>query len=545
MTKIYLGNNNLKAAGVKIEFTHDQVQEYIKVATNYLYFIKNYVKIVSIDEGLVPFNTWDFQDRMIRTMDQNRFTICKLPRQVGKTTSVGAYILWKALFTEDYNIAILANKRSQAIDILGRIKLMYEHLPKWMQQGVVEWNKASIKLENGTEIIASSTSSSAIRGKTQNLIYLDEFAFVPNNIQEEFFTSVFPTISSGKTSKVIITSTPNGMNLFYKIWIDSEQGRNDYERMEIHWSDVPGRDEKWREEIIRNTSEEQFRQEFECLFLGSTNTLIHPNKLRMMTFIQPLYEKNNLKCYEEVQRNHTYVIVVDTSRGLGQDYSAFIVFDITEYPYRGVALYRSKDISPLMYPNVVYNAAKKYNDAFVLVEINDIGEQVSNIIYYDLEYENTFKITQRNGLQGISSGFGSGRSQLGVRTTKSVKRIGCSTLKDVIEQDKLIFEDYTFVNELSNFVQIRESYEADDGYNDDVVMCAVLFSWLIRQDYFKEISDSDLRKKMYEDNQKMIEDEMLPFGFLDDGHDNPDIINIDTARLGWSLPPTDSISDKW
>ncbi len=282
-----------------------------------------------------------------------------------------------------------------------------------------------------------------------------------------------------------------------------------------------------------------------CLFLGSTNTLIHPNKLRMMTFVQPLYEKNNLKCYEEVQKNHTYVIVVDTSRGLGQDYSAFVVFDITEYPYRGVALYRSKDISPLMYPNVVYNAAKKYNDAFVLVEINDIGEQVSNIIYYDLEYENIFKITQRNGLQGISSGFGSGRSQLGVRTTKSVKRIGCSTLKDVIEQDKLIFEDYSFVNELSNFVQIRESYEADDGYHDDVVMCAVLFAWLIRQDYFKELSNSDLRKKMYEDNQKLIEDEMLPFGFLDDGHDNPDIINIDTDRLGWSLPPIDSISEKW
>ncbi len=290
MTKIYLGNNNLKAAGVKIEFTHEEVQEYIKVATNYLYFIKNYVKIVSIDEGLVPFNTWDFQDKMIRTMDQNRFTICKLPRQVGKTTSVGAYILWKALFTEDYNIAILANKRSQAIDILGRIKLMYEHLPKWMQQGVIEWNKASIKLENGTEIIASSTSSSAIRGKTQNLIYLDEFAFVPNNIQEEFFTSVFPTISSGKTSKVIITSTPNGMNLFYKIWIDSEQGRNDYERMEIHWSDVPGRDEKWREEIIRNTSEEQFRQEFECLD-GNTVVRVRKNNIIQEITLHDLINK--------------------------------------------------------------------------------------------------------------------------------------------------------------------------------------------------------------------------------------------------------------
>ena len=542
MPEIYLGNQNLKAAGVTVEFTHEQVQEYIKVATDHIYFIKNYVKIVSIDEGLVPFDTWDFQEEMVKTFDQNRFSVCKLPRQVGKTTTVGAYILWKALFTEDYNIAILANKRSQAIEILGRIQLMYEHLPKWMQQGVLEWNKASIVLENGTTIIASSTSSSAIRGTSQNLIYLDEFAFVPNNIQEEFFTSVFPTISSGKTSKVIITSTPNGMNLFYKIWVDSQEERNDYERVEIHWSDVPGRDEAWRKEIIRNTSEEQFRQEFECEFLGSTNTLIHPTKLKALTFRSPLYTKNNFKCYEEVQRDHTYIIVVDTSRGLGQDSSAFVVFDVTEYPYRGIGLYSSKDISPMLYPDVIYNIAKKYNDAFVLVEINDIGEQVASILFHDFEYENIFRAALNSGSQYISSGFGGGRSQLGVRTTKSVKRLGCSTLKDMVEQDKLVFEDYDYISELCNFIQVKESYQAEEGFHDDIVMCAVLFAWLVRQEYFKELTDKDLRKKLYEDNQKMIEDEMLPFGFLDDGHESDDIINIDTDRLGWSLPPIDSIN---
>ena len=545
MPKIYLGNQNLKAAGVQVEFTQEQVQEYIKVATNTKYFIKNYTKIVSVDEGLIPFATWEFQDEMLDTFEKNRFSICKLPRQVGKTTTVGAYLLWKILFTEDYNIAILANKRSQAIEILGRIQLMYEHLPKWMQQGVLEWNKASLRLENGSEIIASSTSSSAIRGTSQNLIYLDEFAFVPNNIQEEFFTSVFPTISSGKTSKVIITSTPNGMNLFYKIWVESEEERNDYERVEIHWSDVPGRDEEWREEIIRNTSEEQFRQEFECEFLGSTNTLIHPTKLKALTFRSPLYTRNNYICYEEAQRNHTYIIVADTSRGLGQDYSAFIVFDITQYPYKGVGLYRSKEISPMLYPNVIYDAAKQYNDAFVLVEINDIGEQVSNILFHDFEYENIFRSSLNSGSQYISSGFGGGRSQLGVRTTKSVKRLGCSTLKDMIEQDKLIFEDYEFISELCNFVQVKESYQAEEGFHDDIVMCTVLFSWLVRQDYFKELTDSDLRKRLYEDNQKMIEDEMLPFGFHDDGRGDDDVITIDTDRLGWSLPPADLIDEKW
>ena len=545
MPKIYLGNQNLKAAGVQVEFTQEQVQEYIKVATNSQYFIKNYTKIVSVDEGLIPFATWEFQDKMLETFEDNRFSICKLPRQVGKTTTVGAYLLWKILFTEDYNIAILANKRSQAIEILGRIQLMYEHLPDWMQQGVLEWNKASLRLENGSEIIASSTSSSAIRGTSQNLIYLDEFAFVPNNIQEEFFTSVFPTISSGKTSKVIITSTPNGMNLFYKIWVESEEERNDYERVEIHWSDVPGRDEEWREEIIRNTSEEQFRQEFECEFLGSTNTLIHPTKLKALTFRSPLYTKNNFICYEESQRDRTYVIVADTSRGLGQDYSAFVVFDITEYPYKGVGLYRSKEISPMLYPNVIYDAAKQYNDAFVLIEINDIGEQVSNILFHDFEYENIFRASLNSGSQYVTSGFGGGRSQLGVRTTKSVKRLGCSTLKDMIEQDKLIFEDYDYITELCNFVQIKESYQAEEGFHDDIVMCTVLFSWLVRQDYFKELTDSDLRKRLYEDNQKMIEDEMLPFGFFDDGREDDSIISIDTDRLGWSLPPSEMIDDKW
>lgn len=545
MPDIYLGNKNLKSAGVPIEFTQEQVLEYVKVARDPQYFVSTYVRIVSVDEGLIPFSTWDFQNDMLDVFEANRFSLCKLPRQVGKTTTVGAYLLWKILFTDQYSIAVLANKRSQAIEILGRIQLMYEHLPKWMQQGILEWNKGSIKLENGSEIIASSTSSSAIRGTSQNLIYLDEFAFVPNNIQEEFFTSVFPTISSGKSSKVIITSTPNGMNMFYKLWVDSEENRNDYERVEIHWSDVPGRDEEWREETIRATSEEQFRQEFECEFLGSTNTLIHATKLRALTFRTPLYEKNNFKCYHEPEPDRSYVIVVDTSRGLGLDYSAFIVFDITEYPYRGVGKYRSKDISPLLYPDVIYNAARKYNDAFVLVEINDIGEQVANILYNDFEYENIFRTSQKGGIQYITSGFSGGRAQLGVRTSKTVKRIGCSVLKDVVEQDKLIFEDYEYVNELCNFVQVKESFQAEQGFHDDIVMCTVLFSWLIRQDYFKDLTNKDLRKKLYADNQQMIEDDVLPFGFIDDGSGDDGIIDIDVDRLGWSLPSSDTVSDKW
>ena len=424
---------------------------------------------------------------------------------------------------------------AQAREILGRIQLMYEYLPGWMQQGIVEWNKGNIRLENGSEILASATSSSAIRGTTQNLIYLDEFAFVPNNIQEEFFTSVFPTISSGKSSKVIITSTPNGMNMFYKIWVDSEEGRNDYERVDIHWSNVPGRDMAWREEIIRATSEEQFRQEFETEFLGSTNTLIHPTVLKRLVFRKPLYTKNGFDCYDEPDPDHNYVVVADTSRGVGLDYSAFIVFDITKYPYRAVAKYRSKDVSPLVYPNVVYDAARKYNKAFILVEINDIGEQVANIIQQDLEYENILYTAHRAGAQQLSAGF-AGRQQLGVRTTKAVKRIGCATLKDMIEQDKLIVEDYDYIFELSNFVSRRDSYEAEEGMHDDLVMCSVLFAWLVRQEYFKDLTDDDLRKRLFDENQRVIEEDILPFGFFDDGREEDTIINIDENKYYWPLP---------
>ena len=540
MPEIYLGNQNLKAAGVEVEFTLDNVKEYMKCARDPIYFIKKHLQIVSIDEGLIPFELWYFQEKMVKTFEDNRFSICKLPRQVGKTTTVAAYITWKVLFTEQYSVAILANKMAQAREILGRIQLMYEHLPKWMQQGIVEWNKGNIRLENGSEILASATSSSAIRGTSQNLIYLDEFAFVPNNMQEEFFTSVFPTISSGKSSKVLITSTPNGMNMFYKLWVDSEEGRNDYERVEIHWSDVPGRDEKWREETIRATSEEQFRQEFETEFLGSTNTLIHPTVLKRLVFRKPLYTKNGFDCYDEPNPDRNYVIVVDTSRGVGLDYSAYIVFDITEYPYRAVGKYRSKDISPLIYPNVVFDTARKYNNAYILVEINDIGEQVANIIQQDLEYENILYTAHRQGAQQLSAGF-AGKQHLGVRTTKAVKRLGCATLKDMIEQDKLIVEDYDYIFELSNFVKRKESYEAEEGMHDDLVMCSVLFAWLVRQDYFKDLTDDDLRKRLYEENQRMIEEDILPFGFLDDGQEEDGIINIDEDRYHWALPQSTDV----
>ena len=514
----YLGNKNLKKVGVPVEYTQEQVQEYIKCSRNPAYFIKNYVKIVNVDAGLVDFDLWPFQEEMVHKFEDNRFVICKLPRQVGKTTTVAAYILWRVLFTDQYSVAILANKLAQAREILGRIQTAYEWLPKWLQQGVKEWNKGNIELENGSEILASATSSSAIRGTSQNLIYLDEFAFVPNNLQEEFFASVFPTISSGTSTKVLITSTPNGMNMFYKIWVDSEEGNNSYVRHDVHWSDVPGRDEAWKKETIKNTSEEQFRQEFECEFLGSTATLIDGRKLAQIPFKTPIKSKNGFDIYEEPIRDRMYVITVDSARGLGLDYSALVVFDVTDIPYKIVGKYRSKEISPMFYPDVIVNAARKYNDAFVLVELNDLGETVANIIQQDLEYENILSTSVKGrGGQQIGGGF-SHRIQLGVKTTKTVKRIGCSHLKDIVENDKIIINDYDLLQELSVFINKRNSYEAEEGHHDDLVMCAVLFSWLVRQEFFIELTDNDVRNRLYLENQKMIEDDVLPFGILDDGH---------------------------
>ena len=524
-TQTYLGNPNLKAKGVPVNFDKEHVKEYIKCSKNPVYFARNYVKIINVDKGLVPFKLYKFQKEMVETFNSNRFSICKLPRQSGKSTTVTAYILWLILFKDSQNIAILANKGSLARDLLGKIQFAYEYLPKWLQQGIVVWNKGNIELENSSKVVAAATSSSAIRGGSYNLIFLDEFAFVGNNLAEEFFSSVYPTISSGQTSKVIIVSTPNGMNHFYKMWIDAEEKNSQYVPIEVHWSEVPGRNEKWKKETIANTSQEQFRQEFECEFLGSAGTLIHPTKLRVLAHVTPVKKWQDVEIYEEPKQDAIYTMSVDVSRGVGLDYSAFIVVDISQMPYKLVAKYRSKDISPLLYPTIIYNVAKYYNEAYVLVEINDIGQQVADILHQDLEYENMLatSVKGRAGQQ-ISGGF-SGSSSMGIRTTKQVKRIGCSNLKDLIEQDKFIIQDYETIVELSTFISRGGSYESEEGSHDDLVMCCVLFSWLAKQTYFRDITNTDIRQKIYDEKLRMLDDEALPFAIIDDGQPEEGVVH--------------------
>lgn len=531
----YLGNQNLKPSNVPIQFTQEQVEEYIKCSQDPNYFIEKYIRIVNVDQGLVPFKMYDFQKKIVQTIHDNRFTIAKLPRQSGKSTTVVSYILHYILFNPSVNVAILANKQAVARDLLAKIKTAYEYLPKWIQQGVGEWNKGTIILENGSRVLASATSSSAIRGGSYNLILLDEFAFVPPGIAEEFFSSAYPTISSGKTTKVVIVSTPKGLNMYYKLWVEAEEKRNEFVPIEVHWSDIPGRDKEWKEQQIRNTSEEQFRQEFECDFIGSADTLISAHKLKSLTFRKPMYQDDNgLKVYEEPKTNHTYVMTVDSSRGNHLDYHAFVVIDITRVPYKVVATFRNNEMSPMVYPNAIYPVAKKFNDAFVLVEINDIGGQVADLLYNELEYDNVL-LTSVRGRKGqtLDGGFGASESQLGLRTTKAVKRLGCSLLKSFIEDDKLLFEDYHIIQELVSFVLKNHSYEADSGHNDDLVMCLVLFCWLSTQNYFKDLANLDIRKQIFDEKLRQLEDDMTPFGFIETGLD-PEI-EIDDKGNGWTL----------
>ncbi len=517
-TDIYLGNPNLKKANVAEDFTPEQVEEYLKCAGDPIYFIREYLKIVSLDEGLVNFDMYDFQEEMVQKFHDERFNIAKLPRQSGKSTIVTAYLLWYVLFNQNVNVAILANKAATAREMLGRLQLSYENLPRWLQQGINEWNKGSLELENGSKIMAASTSASAVRGMSFNVIFLDEFAFVPNHIADQFFSSVYPTISSGKKTKVIIISTPHGMNMFYKLWHDAERRKNEYIPTEVHWSQVPGRDAKWKEQTIANTSEAQFKVEFECEFLGSVDTLISPNTLRTMAYEDPLDENKGLAIYEKVEKGHNYVITADVARGVSGDYSAFLVVDTTTIPYKVVARYRNNDVKPILFPNILVDVARNYNGAFILVEVNDVGGQVADIIQYDLEYDNLLMCAMRGRAgQQVGQGFSGKKTQMGVKMSTAVKQVGCSNLKVLVEDSKLLIPDYECIAELTTFIQKGQSFQAEEGCNDDLAMCMVIFAWLAMQQYFKELNDTDVRARIYRDQREAIEQDMAPFGFVSDG----------------------------
>jgi len=522
----YMGNTNLKPIGYVIDYTQEMVRELIKCSSDPIYFIENYCHIISLDQGLVLFKLYACQKRKVDTIINNRRVILMEGRQQGKSITAAACILWYTLFQESKTVAILANKKDAAREVLYRYQIMYEHLPVWMQQGVKTWNKGDIELENGSRVFTAATVASGIRGKSVNWLYIDEAAIIPNTVADEFFTSVYPTISAGETTKILLTSTPLGYNHFWKFWNEAEQGLNGFIPLFIPYTEIPGRDAAWAEQQRALLGELKFNQEVLCKFLGSSSTLIAPDVIGRMSAKRPVYSKDGLDIYNDPEKDRYYALVADTSRGVGGDYSAFVIIDITEFPYTLAAKFKHNKMHPLLYTDVIHKVARDFNKAHVLVELNDNGQQVAETLWRDLEYENIFFVGSGKSGQYLSS-VGTGALP-GVKTSKQVKRLGCSLIKGLIEQNKLLLHDADIISEFSTFIEKKQSYEADDGYHDDLVMCLVLFGWLSNDMYFKELTNSNLRKALFNNQIEQIEAELTPFGFFEDHteslKDQPEVI---------------------
>jgi len=532
--RAYNGNQLLKKEGVNIEWTPDLIQEYVKCAEDPIYFVETYMKIINVDQGLISFSLYDYQKTMINSMKDNRYTIITTARQSGKSTTTCGFILWYIIFNTEKTVALLANKGATAREILGKIQLAYQHLPKWLQQGVGKWNEGSFELENNSRVIATATTADNIRGYSVNLVFIDEAAFVDG--WEEFSTSVMPTISSGQTTKIVLVSTPNGMNHFYKLWMDANESKNGYNPIKVSWHDVPGRDEKWKLETLASLGNdiEKFEQEYECQFLGASSTLIAGWKLKELVYRRPDIERLNIKQYFQPQKNHRYILTADVSQGKGQDYSAFQIIDVSRMPYTQVCTFRNNQTVPPDFAEIINRMGKLYNDAYILVENNNVGAQVADLLYFEHECESLLS-TQHNGKMGkrIASGFGGKQVERGINTSKSVKSIGCSLLKLLIEQNQLILHDYETIMELATFSKKASSYEAESGCHDDMVMCLVIFAWLSDQQWFKDHTDINTLVNLREMAPDDLSEEMMPFGFIDNGYNEDLEPVIDLTRRHW------------
>mgnify|MGYP000017407182 CR=1 FL=1 len=519
-TIAYLGNSNVKRDGVPEQWTPEKLKEYKKCMEDPAYFAEKYLKVIHLDKGLVPFKLYPYQREMFDHFNNNRFSIVLACRQSGKSISSVAYLLWFALFHSEKTIAILANKGATAREMLARVTLMLENIPFFLQPGCKALNKGSIEFSNNSRIMAAATSGSSIRGMSVNLLYLDEFAFVER--ATEFYTSTYPVVSSGKDTKVIITSTANGIgNMFYKIWEGAEQKVNEFKSFRVDWFDVPGRDEEWKNQTISNTSQLQFDQEFGNTFFGTGDTLINAEVLMKLRAKNPIkvMEGGDLLIYKEPLKGHEYIMTVDVSKGRGQDYSTFNLIDISTSPFEQVAVYRRNTISPILFPNIIYKYSVSYNNAYVVIESNDQGAVVCNGLYHDLEYENMH----------VESTVKS--NALGINMNRKVKRLGCSAIKDIIENYKIDIVDENTILEISTFTSSGQSFEASDGNHDDLMMNLVMFGYFATTQFFGDMTDIDLKQMLFEQKMQDIADDIVPFGFIDDGSDF--IESLDNEKPEW------------
>jgi hypothetical protein len=525
--KYYKGRKGLKAAGVTLQFSKEQVEEYIKCKDDPIYFIKTYCKIVHVDRGVIPFELYDYQEEFINAMWKNSKTVLCTARQVGKTIVTASFFLWFVIFHPSKDVAILANKGNTAKEIMDKVQKIYALIPYWLQPGLVEWNKSSMVLENKSRILCETTSANSIRGYSISYILLDEFAFVDSNKATEFFTSVYPTLSSGVTTKIVIASTPNGLNHFYKLYMDAMEGRNGFTAVMVTWQRVPGRDQAWADDMRKVLGDAKFMQEMEADFQGSSNTLISSYYIKKMVYLNKVHSSDGFDILIKPEPEHIYFITVDTSEGGGQDYSAFTVIDATTMPYQLVAKYRSDHIQPILYPSIIYKVATDYNMAMVLVESNSIGSQVVAILHDDLEYENVIFSDKDTITQWGNSG------SPGVKTTVKTKRIGCAALKTLIEGDQLFVNDFDAVVEISTFIHLRNSFAADSDCHDDLVMCLVMFAWLTTQQWFRDYTDIDIRRLMFAAEERRLNDELVPFGVINNGmvQDHTEEVVLDATDI--------------
>ncbi len=513
----YLGNNLIKRAGVETKYTKDEIEEYQKCSQDPTHFIEKYTQIISLDEGLVPFNLRGYQENLINHFNDNRFSVVLAARQSGKSITSCAYLLWYLLFTPEVTVAILANKGAIAREMVSRIVTMLETVPFFLQPGVKILNKGNIEFGNDSKLVAAATSSSSIRGMSINMLYLDEFAFVED--AETFYTATYPVITSGKDSKVIITSTANGVgNMFHKIYESAVHGNSEYKSFLINWFDVPGRDEEWKKMTIANTSEAQFEQEYGNSFLGTGNTLINADTLLGLRAIDPDWHKDNVNVYERPKYGHTYITTVDVSQGRGIDYSTFSIFDVTAKPFKQVCTFRDNMISPMLFPDLINKYCRPYNESLVIIENNAEGSMVATQLHYDIEYPNVF-------VQGMTKS-----TDIGITMSRKIKRVGCSTLKELMEENRLSVVDRPTITEMMTFVNKGNSFEADRGYHDDMVMNCVLFSWFVTTDYFTNLTDTAVKDLLYAEQQKMIEDDMLPAGIFGQQDESESFVDKDGDR---------------
>lgn len=516
----YLGNHLIKRSGIETEYTEHEMAEYLKCSENPTHFIENYTQIISLDEGLVPFELRGYQEKLINHFKDNRFSVVLASRQSGKSITSCAYLLWYILFNPEVTVAVLANKGAIAREMIARIVTMLESVPFFLQPGVKILNKGNIEFGNDSKIVAAATSSSSIRGMSINMLYLDEFAFVED--AETFYTATYPVITSGKDSKVIITSTANGVgNMFHKIYESAIHDQSEYKPFTINWYDVPGRDEAWKQQTIANTSEAQFEQEYGNSFLGTGNTLVNSNTLLGLKALEADWTKDEVRVYERPKEGREYICTVDVSKGRGLDYSTFSIFDVTESPFRQVCTYRDNSVSPMLYPDLLNKYCRPYNDALIIIENNAEGGMVATQLHYDIEYPNVF-------VQGMTKA-----DDIGVTMSRRIKRIGCSTMKELLEENRLIVVDRHTITELMTFVNKGSSFEADKGYHDDMVMNLVLFSWFITTDYFTSLTDKQVKDLLYSEQQKLIEDDILPVGVF--GHDHKEETFVDKEGDRWYI----------